>query len=178
MLVGDICKAGLHTNPLAVIIPAIKDEVAMSCRSIMNPDSPKLTLPLSVEQATEALFQEKQRSLPVVDERGRYVGLFGSHQLLLLAMPKAARIDEAQSLAFVTEEPAQIVERLKAVAKHPVERYADKESATVGPDTSIMEALHQLYRSRDDLPVVDPHTGSFQGLISARRAFMKMMEKV
>jgi CBS-domain-containing membrane protein len=149
----------------------------MSCRSIMNSDSPRLTLPLAVEQATQALFESKQRSLPVVDENGRYVGLFGSHQLLLLALPKAARADQEQSLAFVTEEPKEIVERLKAVGNQSVERYLDKESAAVGPETSIVEALHLLYRHRDDLPVVDPKTGAFLGLISARKAITQMMEK-
>lgn len=148
----------------------------MPCRTIMNPDSPRLTLPLTVEEATQALFDSQQRSLPVVDGKGRFQGLFGSHQLLMLALPRAARLDEEQSLAFVTEGPEEIVERLKASAKHPVERYLDKDSTTVGPDTSIAEALHQLYRHRDDVPVVDPQSGAFLGLISARRAICKMME--
>ncbi|TAN59202.1 MAG: CBS domain-containing protein [Rhodospirillales bacterium] len=149
----------------------------MTCRSIMNPDSPRLALPMTVETAIDVLFHAHLRSLPVVDEKGRFQGLFGSHQLLQLALPKAAMIDEEQGFAFVTEGPEVISERLKEVAKHSLERYLDKEGATICPDVSIVEALHLLYRHRDDLPVVDPKTGKFLGLISARRAVGKLMEQ-
>jgi CBS-domain-containing membrane protein len=150
----------------------------MTCRSIMNADSPRLTLPMTVAEATQALFQEMQRSLPVVDQNGQYMGLFGSHQLLLLALPKAARIDEEQGFAFLSDGADVIAERLKAVAQHPLERYLDQDSPAVGPDMSIMEGLHLLYRHRDDLPVVEAESKRFLGLISARKAVAKLMEQV
>jgi CBS-domain-containing membrane protein len=145
----------------------------MSCRTIMNAEAPSLNRRDTVAVAVQKLFAERRLSLPVIDDDRHYLGLFGSHQLLKMVLPRAA--DLAVDLAFVRESKDDVQKRLKAVAEHPVERYVDREAVTLAPDTPLVEALLLLYRGREDLPVVDKETHRLEGIVSARRAMAKLM---
>ncbi len=147
----------------------------MSCKDIMNSAPPVLQKGTTVADALALLRQEKRMNLPVTDAKGRYLGLFGAHQILMLALPKGARADDEQRLAFIADTVGDVVSRLKSVAAHPVERYMDSESETLTPDTPLVETLHILYLRREDLPVVDPDSQQLVGIVTIRSSLGKLM---
>ncbi|MBI4968323.1 MAG: CBS domain-containing protein [Rhodospirillales bacterium] len=142
----------------------------MTCQAILNPPKTTLRPDQTVAQAMAILFAEHRLSLPVVDEKGRYRGMFGIHRLLGLALPKAAGLDQAPHLAFVSDRPDDIRARLKAVADQPLSRHLDETVHPIRPTTPLVETLLLLYRSRDDLPVVDDQSGTLVGVVSLRDA--------
>lgn len=149
----------------------------MSCQELMNANPPVLSRGDTVASALAKLREEKRMSLPVVDASGKYLGLFGAHQILMLAMPKAAMADDEQPLAFISESIKDIESRLASVAKHTVERYMDTEIQLLTPQTAAIETLHLLYLHREDLPVVDPNTKKLLGIVTIRSSLGKLMVK-
>ncbi|MBI5119934.1 MAG: CBS domain-containing protein [Rhodospirillales bacterium] len=147
----------------------------MTCKHVMNSQPPVLVKGATVADAVSMLRRENRVNLPVVDANGKYLGLFGAHQILLLALPKGMRADDEQHLAFVSDSFQDIENRLKAVANHPVERYMDGDFQPLTPDTPLVETLRVMYVRRDDLPVVDPATKKLVGIVTVRSSLGKLM---
>ncbi|MBF0169261.1 MAG: CBS domain-containing protein [Alphaproteobacteria bacterium] len=147
----------------------------MTCRSIMNVNPPKLLCSSTVAEALGLLRWENRMNLPVVDAKGQYAGLFGAHQILMLALPKGACIDDKQGFAYVTDTQKDITNRLQGVAHHPVERYMDSESPPLHPDMPLVETMLTLYRRHEDLPVIDPETRQLLGIVTIRSSLGKLM---
>lgn len=147
----------------------------MSCQEIMNSNPPVLSKSDTVSQALAKLREEKRMNLPVVDSKGKFLGLFGAHQILMLALPKGAMADDEQPLTFVMDSMTDIESRLRGVARQPIDRYMDKETPPLSPSTPIVETLHLLYLRREDLPVVDPSDGKLVGIVTIRSSLGKLM---
>ena len=104
-----------------------------------------------LEDAEQGMQRLRFRHLPVVDSRGRLVGLL-SHADLLHA-----------SSSFLSEREA---ERNAVILQQPVKRVMQQEVLTVQPEDPLIQAGKVLYESKIGcLPVVDAE-GHLLGILT------------
>jgi CBS domain-containing protein len=129
--------------------------------TVLHPDD-------HIRTAAEYVMKNRYRRIPVVDDEGRFLGVFGVNCLLRLVLPHAAIMDKGlDSVHFARETLADLYRRYMEKSDEKVVTCMDKgEVETVGPDTPLLEAALVLYRTRASLPVVDPETGKLVGVIS------------
>ena len=139
----------------------------MTAASIMKPN-PTVLKPTSViSTAARYIMEQRYRSLPVVDEDGCYLGIFGVNSLLRLVLPRAAIMEKGlDSVSFIQESLASLHERLREVEDQPITLCMKTEVETVAPDTPLVETLLLLYKTKTSIPVVEPGTGKLMGMIS------------
>lgn len=147
----------------------------MTCKLIMV-DPPVCLRPTDTVAAALAQMNATQSSaLPVTDESGRFVGVFGAKQALALVLPRAARLgSDLGDLAYVKDSLDDVRKRYAAFADKPV-RSAMAEHDRVSPDTAMIEALLLLERGDCFLPVVDS-AGKLVGIITADKALQVVAE--
>jgi acetoin utilization protein AcuB len=129
----------------------------------------------TVVDALLIMHRHHIRNLPVVNEDGSFVGLFGVRSLSHLLLPTAARDLDRYSisdLGFLPDEIGQLTERWRKIASKPVSDFLEKEKKLVfcTPDTTFPRLLELLEQSRDSsLPVivVDGKTRKLAGMVSA-----------
>lgn len=108
-----------------------------------------------------SLMQSKEvRNLPVVDESGAFIGLFGLRRLSHLLLPKAVLELGAHSIAdlqFLPDEVVQNGDRWHEISEQPVKNFLEKKKKLLfcTPQTSFPELLALLDESKDtSLPVI------------------------
>lgn len=140
----------------------------MSARSIMDPHPLVLHPGDHIRTAARYVMDNRYRRLPVVDDEGRFIGVFGVNCLLRLILPHAVIMERGlESVNFARENLADLYHRYCENSDKEIALCMDKEDVeTVGPDTSLLEAVLILYRTKASLPVVDPETGKLVGVIS------------
>ncbi len=139
----------------------------MFAAEIMNTAPTSLKSTDTIRTASQYIMKYRCRQLPVVDEEGRYVGIFGVNCLLKQVLPKAAIMDKGlESLSFIHEDLADLHARLQSVEEQPITVCMNTEALTVPPDHPMLETLLLLYRTRTSIPVVDPQSGKLLGMIS------------
>jgi len=152
----------------------------MTARLCMNPNPVFLRTSDTVARGAELIMSKQRRSLPVVDEEGRYVGMFSANCLLYLVLPQAATMEKGlDSLPYVQNSMNDLRERLKKYLDKPVSLCLKKKDvAVVHPDTPLVETLLTLYKARANLPVVDRVSGRLVGTISYYGIGAKIMEGI
>ena len=139
-----------------------------------------------VSDAMALMHKHHVRNLPVVDDNGAFIGLFGVRRLGRLLLPKAA-VDLSRysvaDLSFLPDEVVQMSERWQEVAREPVARFLEKEKklAFCTPDTSFPQLLELLEQSKDSsLPVivVEGGTRKLVGMVSAWDVLEGIIRKV
>jgi CBS domain-containing protein len=125
----------------------------------------------TVARAVELLVEGRAVALPVVDEAGELVGMFGIDDLAKMLLPRAVTLgvglEELADLDFVADTLGEVRERMGEVCEEPVGRHLEGgRSQTLDPDSSFTEALFLLHRLRRDLPVVEEETGKLVGMVS------------
>lgn len=150
----------------------------MTCESLMTTHLPTLRHSDMVEQAVQALLDHRVPGLPVVDDQGRYLGIFSLCRLLGQLLPKAATLDGGlPDLAYVNESFADVRERFQNLKGHRVGDYLDTKVTVLHPDTPLMQTVLTLYRSQNLLPVVEEHTHKLVGVVSSWDALAALKEK-
>ena len=140
----------------------------MRCDAIMTANPPSLRDTDSIAAATARLIEGRHLGLPVVDKDGRYVGMFGADELLGLVVPRVAIAggNVVPNLRFVGDDPETLGERFEQIAQQNVGTVADRNAIALAPDTPQIEAFRIFCRSRTPLPVVEPQSRKFVGLVS------------
>jgi CBS-domain-containing membrane protein len=132
----------------------------------MNPHPTVLKPTDIIHTAVEYIMKYRYRNLPVIDEAGRYLGIFGVNCLLRLVLPKAAVIDPGiDSVPFIQDNLSDLHDRLREVENQPVSICMNTDIATVTPETPLVETLLILHRTRTSIPVVE-QDGKLAGMIS------------
>jgi CBS domain-containing protein len=135
--------------------------------SIMDPHPCVLHPDDRIGPAIDTIMKNRYRRLPVIDDEGRFVGVFGVSCMLRLLMPKAVVMEKGlESVPFVRDSLSDLHRRLDKVKDEPISMCMHEEMVRVSPDTPILETLLTLYKTRASLPVVDPETGILAGVIS------------
>ena len=139
----------------------------MFAADVMNTTPTTLKSTDTIRTASQYIMKYRCRQLPVVDDDGRYVGIFGVNCLLKQVLPKAAIMEQGlESLSFIHEDLSDLHARLHSVENQPITVCMNTEANTVPPDHPMLETLLLLYRSRISIPVVDPDSGMLLGMIS------------
>jgi CBS-domain-containing membrane protein len=132
----------------------------------MDPNPSTLRPTDVIGTAARCIMDHRYRNLPVVDEEGRYLGVFGVNCLLRLILPKAAIIEQGlTTMPFVRETLGQLHARFNENENQPISVCMNTDIETVQPETPLVETLLILYRSRASIPVVE-EGGKLAGMIS------------
>lgn len=161
--------------------------MSLTCRDVMvSPHVQKTVLPnASVATAFQIIKSCRSRFLPVVDEHGKYQGVFSAPTLLKLILPKAALIGmetdssrlNMDTLGFFNlsrDDFERQIEKLKD------ERVADNMSLpenipVTGPDTPVMEGIYLIHQYKRHLMLVEPSTDAFIGTVSANSILSQVL---
>jgi CBS-domain-containing membrane protein len=120
-----------------------------------------------ISTAVKYIMRHRYRNLPVVDEEGRYLGVFGVNCLLKMVLPKAAIMEKGlDNIGFIHESLGDLHHRLQELSDQPISVCMTTDIATVAPNTPLVQTLLILYRSKTSIPVLDPQSGKLLGMIS------------
>ena len=148
----------------------------MKASDVMDPN-PSVVKPTDViETAVEMIMSHRYRSVPVVDDNGCYVGMFGVNCLLKQVIPSAVFLHGLENVSFIHESLEDLYHRYDAVKKEPLSICMAQEIKSVGPDTPLTDTMLQLYETRLSIPVVDPASGKLLGMISYFDVGHKILE--
>lgn len=132
----------------------------MTVGSIMSSRLKTLHPADTVSKALLLMRKHQIRNLPVVDDSGCFVGLFGIRRLSHLLLPKAATEFSGHSLSdlsFLPDEEGQMYQRLRKAGDRPVSEFLERKKRLVfcTPNTTYPDLLKLLNRSADSsLPVI------------------------
>ena len=139
----------------------------MTARSVMNPNPAVLRCTDKISLAADHIMAQRCRRLPVIDEEGRYVGVFSINCLLRLVLPKAVVMEHGlETASFMKTTLSDLHRRFNEVKDEPVTLCMGDDARTVAPDTPLVETLRILYGHMGSLPVVDPDDGRLLGVVS------------
>ena len=139
----------------------------MSATEVMDPNPSVMHLDDKISAAADCVMENRYRNVPVVDDEGRFVGIFGVNCLLKLTLPKAAIMHKGlDKLTFIHESLYHLLERFNEIKDLPVSTCIEDHVVTVPPDHPLLETLLLLYRNKSSIPVVDPETKKLLGMIS------------
>jgi CBS domain-containing protein len=147
----------------------------MTTESIMTSGLFTLKPTNTVADALSLMHAKHVRNIPIVDESGSFVGLFGLRRLSHLLLPKAAMSlgkHSISALHFLPDEIVQMSDRWHEIAEQPVENFLEKESKLLfcTPKTAFPELLALLDESKDtSLPVivVEGESQKLVGMVSS-----------
>ena len=128
----------------------------------------------TIEDAVQAVLESGLPALPVIDERERYVGVFGEREFMGALFP--GYLDQLRGAAFVRRSLDETLERRESCRDEPVRRYMNTEHVDVAPDfadTQVAEIF--LHHRVLIVPVVDG--GRVTGLITRADFFRTIAER-
>ena len=139
----------------------------MTARLVMNPNPAVLRCTDKISLAADHVMAQRCRRLPVIDEDGRYVGVFGINCLLRLVLPKAVVMDNwLETASFMKTTLSDLHRRFDEFKDEPITMCMGEDAPTVAPDTPLVETLRILYKHMGSLPVVDPDNGHLLGVVT------------
>lgn len=139
----------------------------MTARLVMNENPAVLRNTDKVSLAANHIMAQRCRRLPVIDEDGKYIGVFGINCLLRLVLPTALIMERGlDNAAFVKTNLKDLHQRFNKHMDDPVTVCMAEDVLTISPDTPLIETLRILYNHKGSLPVVDPKDGKLCGVVS------------
>lgn len=140
---------------------------AATAADVMDPHPTVVKPDDLISNGIAHIMKHRYRHLPVVDDDGHYLGIFGVNCLLRLVLPKAAVMEDGlTNVSFIYETLGDMHERLKGCKHLPIETCMRTDVPTVYPDTPLIQTLIHLHESKCSIPVVDEETGKLLGVIS------------
>lgn len=151
----------------------------MTIHQLLSPSSPHLNATDSVAVAAQMLLSNRLSAIPVVDETGRYIGIFSMNRLLSLLLPKAVLLEGGVSdLSFMSDTLELLCERMEQHGAMPVSDVVEKNVRVLYPDTPLLETVLLLYRGENDIPVVDKVSGQLLGMVVGTDLLTRVCKKV
>ena len=154
----------------------------MTAKKIMSTNVVTLRPGNTVMEALELMCSNQIHNVPVVDERGAFVGLFSLRRITHALLPKAARLGQKQllmHLQFMPDDQDKLMRRLRELGQKPVSELLEKRKKLrfCSPDTPIPELLQLLYENPTSLPVlvVEGEKQQLEGMVSNWDVLTKVM---
>ena len=121
----------------------------------------------TVREAMNIFAEKDIRSLPVVDNDGKYLGLVGLRHILKKLLPASVTMEDGlENLDFIQDATPGIAKRLKRLYPMPVTEVMDAEYITIEPDTATWEAVRVMALHGSPVPIVNEKTNKLDGLIT------------
>jgi len=108
----------------------------------------------TIEEAVKAILASGLPALPVADERGRFVGVFGEREFMSALFP--GYLDQLKGAAFLRRSLDETLEKRDACRMESIRKYMNTEHVEVAPDfadTQVAEIF--LHHRVLIVPVVD-----------------------
>ncbi len=138
-----------------------------TARDVMDPNPTVLTATDTVGKGVGYIMQNRFRNVPIVDDDGCYLGVFGVNCLLRLVLPKAALMEHGLTdISFVSDTLKDLRRRLRECEDESVTICLSDEATVIEPDTPLLETLLVLYQTRRSVPVVNPKDRRLLGVVS------------
>ena len=156
----------------------------MTVDAIMTREVVTLSAKDTVSHGLRIMHEQHVRNLPVVDDDGRFLGLFGIRQLVHLLLPKAAQIEYGlTNLSFMPDDLGELYHRLQHVGQKPVAEFLAPAADVLSckPSTPMPEVLELLHRSiTTSLPVivVEGSDNRVVGMVSSWDVLEKLVVNV
>lgn len=121
---------------------------------------------MSLADATSLLHKNNIRCAPVLDESGKFLGLFSFHSLFTSLLPVAVRMEGGlDQLDFVGGSAPGIAKRLKKNSSNNILDHLDKEKPILTDETPMWEGVRVLVKFGSPIPITDK-SGKFIGIIT------------
>lgn len=139
----------------------------MFARDVMDPAPVLLHPDDTIGEASRKFMARRYRSLAVVDNNHKFVGVMTVSIMLKLVLPKAATMAQGLShLTYVSVTTADLWERFMRASSERVAEHMETNPIRVAPETALLETLLLIHREKMNLPVVSRETGRLEGMIS------------
>ena len=146
----------------------------MSPQSISAPivrDTPVLRQDAPVEEAVRDILDSGLPALPVVDERGKFAGIFGEREFMAALFPGYVR--ELRFAGFVPKGLDEALKKRAACRRETVGKHMNTEHVDVPTDASDVQVAETFLHHRVLIvPVTD--RGAVQGVITRSDFFAKL----
>ena len=129
----------------------------MTAKTIMTSDLVVVKPTDKVSDALTLMHEHNLHDLPVVDEQGSFVGMFGRRRFMQALLPMAAQDKYGLSdLSFLPDREKNLNKHLKRVGDDPVSKYLEKKKYLTfcKPSTPFPKLLQMLCESSTSMPVV------------------------
>lgn len=131
----------------------------MTTTTIMSKEIVSLKADDTIATALQLMCKHTIHNLPVLDDKGMFIGLFSLRRLSRELLPKAAKLDQSSLLMhinFMSDGTDELLKRLNKLGHKPVSVLLEKSSKLrlCSPETSLPELLQLLFESPTSLPVV------------------------
>jgi CBS domain-containing protein len=146
----------------------------MSPQSISAPivrETPVLRQDAPVEEAVRDILDSGLPALPVVDERGKFAGIFGEREFMAALFPGYVR--ELRFAGFVPKGLDEALEKRAACRRETVGKHMNTEHVDVPTDASDVQVAETFLHHRVLIaPVTD--RGAVQGVITRSDFFARL----
>ncbi len=152
--------------------------MGLTCRDVMvSPETQKTIHPDdTVAKAFNIIRDSRVRFLPVVDENGKFLGVFTAPTLIKMILPKAALIGMSSETSRVPISNLSFMDLTKEDFREQVtrlneERVGDHTSnpaniPVTAPETPVMEGIFLIHKFKRHVFLVEPDTKRFVGTVS------------
>ena len=148
--------------------------MARDITDVVTRDVPLLRKGQTVREAVEQTVRADLPALPVVDDDGRYAGVFGEREFMEALFP--GYLGKLKGAGFVTRSIEDVLEKRQTCASETVGRYMNTEHVEVGSDFSDVQVAEVFLHHRVLIvPVIDD--GRVIGVITRRDFFRTLAER-
>ena len=148
----------------------------MKVKDIMTKEINSISPDLSAWEGLTQLSKNKISGLPVIDQKGKLVGMFTEKDVLSFILPSYV---EKVGRFIYEENPKGTKRKMAELNKLMVSQLMRKEVITIGEDVTLCEAARVMLTQRSRrLPVLDK-TGKMVGIIAREdvlKAFIQEAE--
>jgi CBS domain-containing protein len=146
----------------------------MSPQSISAPivrETPVLRQDAPVEEAVRDILDSGLPALPVVDDRGKFAGIFGEREFMAALFPGYVR--ELRFAGFVPKGLDEALQKRAACRRETVGKHMNTEHVDVPTDASDVQVAETFLHHRVLIaPVTD--RGAVQGVITRSDFFARL----
>ena len=131
----------------------------------------------TVREAMDIFTERNIRSLPVIDNDGKFVGMFGLRHILLDLLPKSVSMqDGLENLDFIQGSTPGVAKRLRKLYPQLVSEHMEKEPITIDESTALWEAVRIMAKYGSPIALIEQESNKFVGLIS-RQTLLRRLER-
>ncbi len=141
---------------------------------VLTRDVPVLRTGQTIREAAAAVLEADLPALPVVDEDGKFAGVFGEREFMAALFP--GYVGKLTGAGFVSRSLEDVLEKRAGCERESVAQHMNSEHVDVPSDFSDMQVAEVFLHHRVLIvPVVDG--GRVAGVVTRGEFFRRLAEK-